>query len=93
MLNKDTGSLPQKIMHLLVTDSKNKSLKNHQYNTRNKNKLNFPKIKHKTYRSSFLYQSNKEYLLLPKEITTLPSYSSFIETLKNALLDTTDKKD
>ena len=81
--------LPKKIMQIITTDSKNKSLeKLHKYNTRNKNKLYLPKIKNKLYRNSFLYQANKELLLLPKIKTCKISYSTFIKTVKLTLLDT-----
>ena len=82
--------LPKKIKQLISTDSQDKSLeKRHNYNTRNKNKLNLPKINNKLYRDSFLYQSNKEFLLLPKIITSKPSYHPFTKTVKLALLDET----
>ena len=66
--------LPRKIKQLISTDSNDKSLaKKHNYNTRNKNKLNIPKINNKMYRDSFLYQTNKEFLLLPKIIASKPN--------------------
>ena len=82
--------LPKKIMQIIATDSSNKSLeKMHRYNTRNKNKLNLPKIKNKNYRNSFLYQANKQIMLLLKIESSKISYHTFIKTVKLTLLDTT----
>ena len=70
-------TLPSKIALLLSTDQKNNSLeKIHKYDTRNKNKPNLPQIKNKTYRNSFLYQTNKEIMLLSqKSICPLKHHS------------------
>ena len=68
----------------------NKSLKKiHKYNNRNKNKLYLPKIKNKQYRNSFLYQANKEIMLLPKVKYEQVSYTTFIKNMKLTLLDET----
>ena len=65
MLNK---TLPPKIISHLTMDQNNNSLqKSHNYDTRNKNKPNLPQIKNKIYINSFLYQANKELLLLPQK--------------------------
>ena len=88
MLHK---SLPPKINIHLSTDQKRISLeKSHKYDTRNKNKPNLPKIKNKIYRNSFLYQSNKEIMLLPQKIIAQPTKSTFIKSVKKLLLDATD---
>ena len=82
--------LPEKIMKIITTDSMNKSLeKTHKYNTRNKNNLYLPKIKNKQYRNSFLYQANKEIMLLPKIKYEKVSYTTFIKSMKLTLLDET----
>ena len=82
--------LPKKIMKIITTDSMNKSLeKTHKYNTRNKNNLYLPKIKNKQYRNSFLYQANKEIMLLPKIKYEKVSYTTFIKSMKLTLLDET----
>ena len=82
--------LPEKIMKIITTDSMNKSLeKTHRYNTRNKNNLYLPKIKNKQYRNSFLYQANKEIMLLPKIKYEKVSYTTFIKSMKLTLLDET----
>ena len=84
------NTLPPKITSLLSTDQNNNSLeKSHKYNTRNKNKPNLPQIKNKNYRNSFLYQSNKEIMLLPQKIITLPTKTSFIKSVKTLLMDAT----
>ena len=84
------GLLPNKIEQLISTDSQDKSLvKRHNYNTRNKNKLNLPKINNKMYRDSFLYQANKEFLLLLKIIASKQSYYSLTKSVKLTLLDAT----
>ena len=80
--------LPKKIIQIMATDSTNKSLeKSHRYHTRNKNKLNLPRIKNKQYRNSFLYQANKQIMLLLKIESSKDSYHSFIKTAKLTLLD------
>ena len=82
--------LPRKIIQIIATDSCNKSLeKTHRYHTRNKNKLNLPKINNKNYRDSFLYQANKQIMLLPKIESSKLSYHTFIKTVKLTLLDAT----
>ena len=88
MLNK---SLPPQIdTHLSTDQNKNSLEKSNKYDTRNKNKPNLPKIKNKIYRNSFLYQSNKELLLLPQKIIAQPTNRSFINSVKKILLDATD---
>ena len=82
------NTLPSKIVSLLSTDQKNNSLeKSHKYNTRNKNKTNLPQIKNKANRNSFLYQTNKEIMLLPQKIISLPTKTSFIKSVKSLLMD------
>ena len=88
MLHK---SLPPQInTHLSTDQNKNSLEKSHKYDTRNKNKPNLPKIKNKIYRNSFLYQSNKELLLLPQKIIAQPTKRTFIKSVKKLLLDVTD---
>ena len=88
MLHK---SLPPQInTHLSTDQNKNSLQKSHKYDTRNKNKPNLPKIKNKIYRNSFLYQSNKELLLLPQKIIAQPTKRTFIKSVKKLLLDATD---
>ena len=87
MMNK---TLPPKIISHLCTDQNKASLeKRYKYNTRNKNKPNLPQIKNKNYRNSFLYQSNKELMLLPQKIIALPTRTLFIKSVKNLLMDVT----
>ena len=82
--------MPPKIISYLCTDQNKDSLeKRHNYNTRNKNKPNLPQIKNKNYRNSFLYQSNKELMLLPQKIISLPTRTLFIKSVKNLLMDVT----
>ena len=89
MLNK---TLPPKITSHLTTNHNNNSLqKSHNYDTRNKNKPNLPQIKNKIYTNSLIYQANKELLLLPQKITSLPTKSSFIKSVKTLLMDATTK--
>ena len=81
MLHK---SLPPQInTHLSTNQNKISLEKSHKYDTRNKNKPNLPKIKNKIYRNSFLYQSNKELMLLPQKIIAQPTKSTFIKSVKN----------
>ena len=75
-------SLPKQIIKIISTDSTNKSLKKtHKYHTRNKNKFNLSRINNKNYRDSFLYQANKQIMLLPKESSKLSLYA-FIKTVQ-----------
>ena len=85
MMNK---TMPSKIISHLCTDQNKASLdKRHNYNTRNKNKPNLPQIKNKNYRNSFLYQSNKELMLLPQKIIALQNRTLFIKSVKKLLMD------
>ena len=80
--------LPTKIIQIITTDSSNKRLeKTHRYHTRNKNKLNLPRIKNKHYRNSFLYQANKQIMLFLKIESSKVSYHTFIKTVKLTFLD------
>ena len=80
MLHK---SLPPQINTHLSTDQNKISLeKSHKYDKRNKNKPNLPKIKNKSYRNSFLYQSNKELMLPLQKIIAQPTKSTFIKSVK-----------
>ena len=89
LLNK---TLPPKIISLLTTDQNNKSLtKLHSYSTRNKGKMNLPNPKNNSYRKSFLYQTNKEIMLLPRKIITSPTLSTFVSSVKKLLTDATTK--
>ena len=84
-------TLPPKILSILTTDQKNKSLKKtHHYSTRNKNKLNLPNIKSTNYMKSFLYQTSKEITLLPQKTISLPTLSAFVSTIKKFLMDATE---
>lgn len=84
------GTLPPKILSLLTTDQNNKSLKKiHCYSTRNKSKLNLPNTKNNNYRKSFLYQTNKEIMLLPQKIIALPTLPAFVSSVKKLLTDAT----
>ena len=84
MMNK---TLPLKIISHLSTDQNKASVeKRHKYNTRNKNKPNLPQIKNKKYRNSFLYQSNKELMLLPQKIIALPTRTLCIKSVKILLM-------
>ena len=87
LLNK---TLPPKIIALLTTDQSNKSLtKLHSYSTRNKGKMNLPNPKNNSYRKSFLYQTNKEIMLLPQKIIALPTLPAFVSSVKKLLTDAT----
>ena len=89
LLNK---TLPPKIISLLTTDQKNKSLtKLHSYSTRNEGKMNLPNPKNNSYSKSFLYQTNKEIMLLPQKIITSPTLSTFVSSVKKLLTDATTK--
>ena len=80
LLNK---LLPNKISQQLQCDSNHKSLiKAHPYNTRRKNIPNLPKVVRMNYINSYLYQSIKQFMLLPLNLQNMPSISSFIANYK-----------
>ena len=54
----------------------------HRYNTRNRNSFNIPRYNKTTSQSSFLYQSAKEWNLIPQQIKDSSSYSSFKNNLR-----------
>ena len=80
LLNK---LLPNKISQQLQCDSNHKSLiKAHSYNTRRKNIPNLPQVTRMNYINSYLYQSIKQFMLLPLNLQNMPSISTFIANYK-----------
>ena len=80
LINKQ---LPNKISQQLQCDSNQKSLiKAHSYNTRRKNIPNLPKVTKISYINSYLYQSIKQFMLLPLNLQNMPNISSFITNYK-----------
>ena len=76
LINKQ---LPNKISQQLQCDSNNKSLtKTHSYNTRGKKIPNLPKVTRTSYINSYLYQSIRQFMLLPLTLQNMPNISSFI---------------
>ena len=64
-----TDTLPTNLSTNLKNDHLSQSLtKAHNYNTRNKQDLNLPKAKVKTYRDSSLFKSISEYNNLPQKL-------------------------
>ena len=75
--------LPNKISQQLQSDSKRKSLiKTHTYNTRGKKIPNLPKVSKSNYINSYLYQSIKQFMLLPLTLQNMPTLSLFITNYK-----------
>ena len=75
--------LPNKISQQLKSDSERKSLtKTHTYNTRGKKIPNLPKVSKSNYINSYLYQSIKQFMLLPLKIQNMPTLSLFITNYK-----------
>ena len=75
--------LPNKIIQQLQSDSNKKSLaKIHPYNTRGKNIPNLPKVTRTSYINSYLYQSIKQFMLLPLDLRNMPNLSLFITNYK-----------
>ena len=75
--------LPNKISQQLQSDSKRKSLtKTHTYNTRGKKIPNLPKVSKSNYINSYLYQSIKQFMLLPLTLQSMPTLSLFITNYK-----------
>ena len=76
--------LPNKISQQLQSDSKRKSLtKTHTYNTRGKKIPNLPKVSKSNYINSYLYQSIKQFMLLPLKHQNMPTLSLFITNYKH----------
>ena len=75
--------LPNKISQQMQSDSKRKSLiKTHTYNTRRKRIPNLPKVTKMNYINSYLYQSIKQFMLLPLTLQNMPTLSIFITNYK-----------
>ena len=75
--------LPNKISQQLQSDPKRKSLtKTHTYNTRGKKIPNLPKVSKSNYINSYLYQSIKQFMLLPLTLQNMPTLSLFITNYK-----------
>ena len=75
--------LPNKISQQMQSDSKRKSLiKTHTYNTRGKKIPNLPKVTKSNYINSYLYQSIKQFMLLPLTLQNMPTLSIFITNYK-----------
>ena len=75
--------LPNKISQQMQSDSKRKSLiKTHTYNTRRKRIPNLPKATKMNYINSYLYQSIKQFMLLPLTLQKMPTLSLFITNYK-----------
>ena len=55
----------------------------HSYNTRNRDSLTIPRYNRTASQSSFLYQSTKEWNLLPQQIKDSSGYASFKKNLRN----------
>ena len=80
LINKQ---LPNKISQQLQCDSNHRSLtKTHPYNTRRKNVPNLPKVTRSSYINSYLYQSIRQFMLLPLNIQKAPSISIFVTNYK-----------
>ena len=80
--------LPKTIQDLLKTDSKDRSLvKTHPYHTRTKNVPNLPKAMTKSYHTSFLMNSIKEYEKLPLELRECKTLSGFVRHVKKKMLN------
>ena len=79
--------LPIKVIKLAMQDQKGKSLvKNHPYNTHQKNLLNAPKRSGKNYLASVLCKSIIEYRTLSLETRQSLNYKSFVTKCKKIIL-------
>ena len=79
--------LPVRLHSMLNSDSRMKSLeKKHHYETRNKNIPKLPSAKTRHYHTSFLFQSLKDYEMVPLEIRNSKTLSTFIIKMKRKLL-------
>ena len=80
--------LPKNLLHEVITDSMGSSLlKNHSYNTRNKNYLNLPRSSRKIYHNSFLVQSLKKFSTLPMELKDSSNIEQFTKRVKKTYLN------
>ena len=73
---------------MLNSDSRMKSLeKKHHYETRNKNIPKLPSAKTRHSHTSFLFQSLKDYEMVPLEIRNSKTLSTFIIKMKKNCLN------
>ena len=82
-----TRKLPVNLLTSLKGDATGKTLeKAHNYNMRQKQELNLPRVSSKIYHRSFLFQGIKRYMNLSKELKSCSSYATFVRDLKQDLL-------
>ena len=69
------GLLPTAITRILMSDQDSRPMnKTHEYETRQKNVPNRPKVKSRLYMDSFLYKSYPAIVICPRELETHPLY-------------------
>ena len=79
--------LPVRLHNMLNSDSRMKSLeKRHHYDTRNKNIPKLPSARTRHYHTSFLFQSLKDYEMVPLEIRNIKTLPTFKTNMKKKLL-------
>ena len=83
------GLLPTAITQILMSDQDSRPMnKTHEYETRQKNVPNRPKVKSRLYMDSFLYKSISSYSNLSQRIRDAPSLSTFTRLAKSKLMAT-----
>ena len=79
--------LPVRLHNMLNSDSRMKPLeKRHQYDTRNKSTPKLPVAMTRHYHTSFLFQSLKDFEMVPLEIRNTKTLFTFKTNMKKKLL-------
>ena len=80
-------NLPKNIMSCLSNDANDQSLKKtHSYGTRNKHKLNIPKLDNSLYSKSYLLSTIREFETLPVVTQKIKNKRLFTVACKKYLL-------
>ena len=75
--------LPNKLMNNITQDHNCQSIvKRHRYSTRSKTTLNLPRASGSKYRSSFLFNSIREYSALDSSLKKLKNLRIFVKNCK-----------
>ena len=81
------NSLPQNLLKLMREDHLRQPIKKkHKYATRNKQQMNLPTARSRSYQNSFLFKGLREFQLLPNYFKTENDEQSFIKKCKEELL-------
>ena len=75
--------IPRKLHQIMISDSKLKPLtKTHNYETRTKDIPYLPSAQTKNYHESFLFQSIKDYEVVPGKLRSIQKLATFSFNMK-----------